>query len=97
MAATPGPAVRDAAADICRRAWTGCPGCADERGCESCASGRTCETHWRFLLAAEGRRLFLQCPGCWHRWWHDTGFGVGGRKPEHDDLPDFPPPGRMAA
>ena len=50
--------------------------------------------HWRFLLAAEGRRLFVQCPGCWHRWWHDSGFGVGDRPRDLDAVPDFPAPGR---
>ena len=71
--------MRDAAADIGRRAWTGCPRCADHTGCTTCRGGRRCETHWRFLLAVEGRRLFVQCPACWHRWWHDTGFGAGNR------------------
>jgi hypothetical protein len=89
--------VRDAQADIGRRAWTTCPRCADESGCTTCDDGRSCETHWRFLLAAEGRQLFVQCRACWYRWWHDTGFGVGDRPLDLDALPDFPPPGRAAA
>lgn len=81
--------MRDARADICQRAWTPCPDCGDQRGCGVCASGRTCESHWRFLLAAEGRRLFLQCRACLHRWWHDTGFGVGDRPYAVDRVPAF--------
>jgi hypothetical protein len=76
--------VRDAAADTGRRAWTGCPRCADERGCARCGGGRSCDAHWRYLLAAQGRRIFVQCRGCWHRWWHDTGFGAGDRPAEVD-------------
>ena len=44
------------------------------------------ERHWTFLLAAEARRIFVQCPRCWTRWWHDTGFGVGDR-PESLNAP----------
>lgn len=82
--------MRDAHADLSRRAWATCPRCMDEAGCAACERGRTCESHWRYLLSAEGRRLFVQCPGCWHRWWHDTGFGVGDRPGGLDDLPEFP-------
>ncbi|HEY1970668.1 MAG TPA: hypothetical protein VGH89_22135 [Pseudonocardia sp.] len=89
--------MRDAQACSGRRAWTGCPRCADHRGCRSCESGLSCPTHWRFLLAAQGRHLFVQCRGCWHRWWHDTGFGVGDRPAQIDELADFPPRGRTAA
>jgi hypothetical protein len=92
-----GRPVRDAQADFCRRAWTSCPRCADQRGCPTCEAGRTCETHWRFLLSSEGRKVFVQCPGCWHRWWHDTGAGVGDRPQDLDELPDFPEPGRAVA
>jgi len=89
--------MRDPQADICRRAWTGCPRCADERGCGPCTSGRSCESHWRYLLAADGSRLFVQCPGCWHRWWHDTGFGVHDRPHGLDVEIEFPPAGDIAA
>lgn len=36
-----------------------------------------CDLHWRYLLTNETRLVFLQCPSCVHRWWHDTEFGVG--------------------
>jgi hypothetical protein len=71
--------MRDAAADIGRRAWTPCPRCADDSACSTCKEGRSCEVHWRYLLGVDGRMLFLQCRSCWYRWWHDTGFGVGVR------------------
>jgi hypothetical protein len=74
--------MRDPQADIARRAWTACPLCVNHEDCDVCEAGHTCEWHWRYLLAAEGRQLFLQCPTCWHRWWHDTYFGVGDR-PAH--------------
>jgi hypothetical protein len=89
--------MRDAQADDGRRVWTGCPRCTDHLGCDMCDRGRTCESHWRLLLAAEGRHLFVQCPGCWHRWWHDTRFGVGDRPASTDRLPDFPSEGHAAA
>jgi hypothetical protein len=81
----------DAAADPTRRAWAPCPRCADHTGCEPCTGARTCEAHWRYLLAAARRQLFLQCPGCRHRWWHDTGFGVDDRPAHVDELPLMPP------
>lgn len=37
------------------------------------------------VLAAEARRIFVQCPRCWARWWHDTGFGVGDRPRQLND------------
>ncbi|HEX2300217.1 MAG TPA: hypothetical protein VHH34_17185 [Pseudonocardiaceae bacterium] len=41
--------------------------------------------------------MFLQCPICRHRWWHDTELGVGDRPLELDQLPDFPAsPGKAA-
>lgn len=53
--------------------------------CRSCRQGRSCERHWTFLLAAEARRIFVQCPRCWTRCWHDTGFGVGDRPESLND------------
>ena len=89
--------MRDAAADIARRAWAGCPRCGDESTCPTCVDGRRCETHWRYLLGVDGRMVFVQCRSCWHRWWHDTGFGLGDRPTGVDALPDFPPQGQAAA
>lgn len=67
----------DSDADICRRAWVHCLHCADHDRCSTCREGRSCESHWRYLLASTGRHLFVQCPACLHRWWHDTRFGQG--------------------
>lgn len=89
--------MRDPNADVGRRAWARCPRCAGGSGCPACATGRSCETHWRFLLAAEGRRLFVQCPGCWYRWWHDTGFGAGEHRLGVVGVPDFPARGVRVA
>jgi hypothetical protein len=89
--------MRDAAADISRRAWTACPRCADHRACGTCGTGSNCDVHWRYLLDAKGRRLFLQCRSCWHRWWHDTGFGAGDRPSGIDSLAEFPPRGGAVA
>ncbi|WP_214368657.1 hypothetical protein [Pseudonocardia sp. H11422] len=89
--------MRDPQADIGRRAWVACPRCADHAGCAPCHDGRSCETHWRFLLAAEARRIFVQCPGCWYRWWHDTEFGAGDRPADVDQVPAFPDHGGAAA
>lgn len=74
----PAPPALDADADICRRAWVGCETCTQaHQACSTCRDGRTCEWHWRYLLATTGRHLFLQCPACLRRWWHDTHFGHG--------------------
>ncbi|WP_219412800.1 hypothetical protein [Pseudonocardia nigra] len=89
--------MRDAQADIGRRAWTSCPRCPVAASCAACDTGRNCDAHWCFLLAAEGRRLFVQCPGCWHRWWHDTGFGAGDRPHAVDRVPYFPTAGSATA
>jgi hypothetical protein len=89
--------MRDAQADIARRIWSACPHCADQRDCADCQAGRSCESHWRFLVAARGRHLFVQCPGCSHRWWHDTRFGDGDRPPTVEELPGFPTQGHTAA
>lgn len=83
----------DPDANLGRRAWLPCPRCCDD-GCFTCAVGTMSDLHWRYLLANETRLLFLQCPGCLHRWWHDTEFGVGDSRP---DPPDFPAsPGQAA-
>ncbi|MGI8815991.1 MAG: hypothetical protein ACR2G2_12145 [Pseudonocardia sp.] len=82
--------MRDPEASMERRAWASCTRCADHVGCADCEAGRSCERHWRFLLHAEGRYLFLQCPTCAHRWWQDTRFGVGGRPSGTMDLPHWP-------
>ncbi|MQA12672.1 MAG: hypothetical protein GEV09_00440 [Pseudonocardiaceae bacterium] len=81
--------MRDAAADIARRAWLDCPRCAGAADCATCRAGRTCDTHWRYMLGSAGRNIFLQCPECLHRWWHDTGFGVGDRPPGIGDVSGF--------
>jgi len=39
-------------------------------------------------LANEARLVFLQCPCCLYRWWHDTGAGVGDNQPNPHQLPD---------
>jgi hypothetical protein len=88
--------MRDPQTDSGRRAWVGCPRCSDDRGCRTCESGGSCESHWRYLLAARSRHVFVQCRRCWHRWWHDTGFGVGDRPTRVDELLDHPPTGHSA-
>ena len=73
----------DANAHLGRRAWVACPSCGNG-GCASCAAGKTCDLHWQYLLASQARLLFLQCPVCMFRWWHDTQCGVGGDHPDYD-------------
>lgn len=86
----------DPDADLGRRAWLPCPRCCTD-GCSTCAVGTTCDLHWRYLLANEARLVFLQCPGCMHRWWHDTEFGVGDNQLNPHQLPDSPAsPGQAA-
>lgn len=88
--------MRDAGADLARRAWVRCPRCPSAaRGaaaaeCSDCRRGRACHDHWSFLLAAEPRHLFVQCPQCWHRWWHDTEFGAADRPADLDLPPAWP-------
>jgi primosomal protein N' len=84
----------DPAADLGRRAWVACERCDDGAACASCAASASCEQHWRYLLEAARRHLFLQCPACHHRWWHDSGFGVDDRGSTLTDLPEFPAPRR---
>jgi hypothetical protein len=78
----------DADADPGHRAWVACP-CCGSTGCETCTAGQTCGLHWQYLLASQARLLFLQCPTCLQRWWHDTHFGVGGDRPDYDPLWDL--------
>jgi hypothetical protein len=33
---------------------------------------------------SQARLLFLQCPTCMYRWWHDTECGVGGDRPNYN-------------
>jgi hypothetical protein len=33
--------------------------------------------------------MFLQCPTCMYRWWHDTECGVGGDRPDYNPLADL--------
>jgi hypothetical protein len=82
----------DPAARIDRRVWTSCSACPDGSNCPTCQSGRTCDQHWRFLLDVDGSHLFVQCPNCFHRWWHDTGFGAGGRPAGVTEVAQFWPP-----
>jgi hypothetical protein len=70
----------DADAYLGRRAWLPCPRCYED-GCMNCAVNHTCDQHWRYLLANEGLLVFLQCPTCMHRWWHDTGTSGGNNPP----------------
>jgi hypothetical protein len=86
----------DPDADLGRRAWLPCPRCHDD-GCSTCDDGRCCDRHWRYLLANETRLVFLQCPVCLYRWWHDTECGMGDNRPDLYQLPDFPAsPGQAA-
>jgi hypothetical protein len=74
----------DPDAYVGRRAWLRCPRCPHDN-CGSCRRGAACTQHWLYLLASDSRLVFVQCPNCLQRWWHDTGHGVGHR-------PDFPQP-----
>ncbi|MGH3566559.1 MAG: hypothetical protein ACRDRH_11115 [Pseudonocardia sp.] len=55
----------DPQADTGRRAWLPCPHCGDTAGL--------------YLLDSEVNLVWVQCGNCQRRWWHDTGFGRGGR------------------
>jgi hypothetical protein len=70
--------MRDPQATVERRVWTSCVACPDGSACADCRDGRNCDRHWRYLLGSERGQVFVQCPTCLHRWWHDTGFGAGG-------------------
>lgn len=67
--------VLDPAADEGCRVWVQCPECDSPEPA--------------YLLGYDGGNVFCQCE-CEHRWWHDTGFGVG-------DRPQFPEPDWFAA
>jgi hypothetical protein len=71
----------DADAYLGRRAWLPCPRYCED-GCINSAVNLPCDQHWRYLLANEGRLVFLQCPSCMHRWWHDTGTSAGKNPPD---------------
>ena len=62
----------DPAADIARRVWITCAPCGSATGL--------------YLLASEGRLLFVQCGACFARYWLDTRHGH--ERPAHinDDL-----------
>jgi hypothetical protein len=55
----------DPQADAGRRAWLPCPHCSDNTRL--------------YLLFSEVNMIWVQCGKCLRRWWHDTGFGRGGR------------------
>lgn len=78
----------DADADRGRRAWVVCPSCGNE-GSMTCAIRKTCDLHWQYLLANQARLLFLQCPMCMQRWWHDSQCGAGGDRPDYNPLWDL--------
>jgi hypothetical protein len=68
-----------------RRAWVSGPSCGNA-GCASWAARKTCDLHWQYLLASQARLLFLQCPACLYRWWHDTKCGLGGDRADYDPV-----------
>lgn len=76
----------DPGARVDRRVWTACAACPHGQACPDCRGGRSCEHHWRYLLDTDGAQVFVQCPSCLHRWWHDTRFGAGGRPADVTDL-----------
>lgn len=76
----------DPAARIDRRVWTGCAACRHGADCPDCQAERSCPEHWRYLLDADRAQVFVQCPNCLHRWWHDTRFGAGSRPADATDL-----------
>jgi len=55
----------DPQADPGRHVWLPCPHCGDTTGL--------------YLLDSEVNLVWVQCGTCLRRWWHDTGFGRGGR------------------
>jgi len=55
----------DPQADPGRHVWLPCPHCGDTTGL--------------YLLDSEVNLVWVQCGNCLRRWWHDTGFGRGGR------------------
>jgi len=55
----------DPQADPGRHVWLPCSHCGDTAGL--------------YLLDSEVNLVWVQCANCLRRWWHDTGFGRGGR------------------
>ncbi|MGH3612408.1 MAG: hypothetical protein ACRDRK_07375 [Pseudonocardia sp.] len=55
----------DPQADTGRHVWVPCPHCGGTAGL--------------YLLHSEVNLVWVQCGDCLRRWWHDTGFGRGGR------------------
>lgn len=55
----------DPQADPGRQVWLPCQYCGDTTGL--------------YLLGSEVSLAWVQCGNCLRRWWHDTGFGQGGR------------------
>jgi hypothetical protein len=60
----------DPQADPGRRAWLPCPSCGDTP---------------LYLLDYDINLIWVQCPTCLRRWWHDT--GVGHRRPPSSCAP----------
>lgn len=71
----------DPDASISRRAWVSCPR-TGANGADGADCADRADKGWCYLLGYQVGMLFCQCPGCGHRFWWDTGFGVGGG-PEH--------------
>jgi hypothetical protein len=57
----------DPAADPARRVWLACTPCGSTTGL--------------YMLDAQPRYVYVQCPTCLARYWLDTGCGCG--RPEH--------------
>jgi hypothetical protein len=70
----------DPNATIGCRAWISCP-MSGADGADG--ADRAHGDGWCYLLGYEVSTLFCQCPGCGHRFWWDTGFGVGGGSERH--------------
>ncbi|MGH3778186.1 MAG: hypothetical protein ACRDRR_21025 [Pseudonocardiaceae bacterium] len=62
----------DPQAHIGRRVWLPCRYCGDNAAL--------------YLLASDVNLVWVQCGNCLRRWWHDTGFGKGGRPSHLDDV-----------
>lgn len=62
--------------DVARRVWLSCTPCGSTDGL--------------YLLASEGRYVFVQCGNCEARYWLDTHVGKG--RPDHvNDTPAWMP------
>ncbi|MGH3884433.1 MAG: hypothetical protein ACRDRY_00800 [Pseudonocardiaceae bacterium] len=62
----------DPQADLGRRVWLPCSHCSSDTAL--------------YLLASDVNLVWVQCGNCLRRWWHDTGFGRGGRPNHLDDV-----------